>query len=69
MRNPAADGAQRIAAALALRAEPSGPAGIRVAAEVSNEPEVRDVLEALSSESVDEVRVERALKRLASARR
>lgn len=69
VRNPAADGAQRIAAALALRAEPSGPARIRVAAEVSNEPEVRDVLEALSSESVDEVRVERALKRLASARR
>jgi len=69
VRNPAADGAQRIAAALALRAEPSGPARIRVAAEVSNEPEVRDALEALSSESVDEVRVERALKRLGSSRR
>lgn len=69
VRNPAADAAQRIAAALALRAEPSGPARIRVAAEVSNEPDVREALEALSAESVDEVRVERALKRLAGARR
>lgn len=69
VRNPAADGAQRVAAALALRAEPSGVARIRVAAEVSTEPDVRDALEALASDAVDEVRVARALERLASARR
>jgi len=69
VRNPAADADQRIAAALALRAEPSGPARIRVAAEVSTEPEVRDALEALSADTLDEARVTRALDRIANARR
>jgi hypothetical protein len=69
VRNPAAEASQRIAAALALRADPSGVARIRVAAEVSTEPMVRDALEALAEGEVDERRIERALKRLVAARR
>lgn len=65
VRNPAADAAQRVAAALALRAEPAGIARIRVAAEVSTEPNVREALEVLGSEDeLDEERVERVLRRL-----
>lgn len=63
-RNPAADREQRIAAAVALRAVPSGLARVRVAAEVTAEPEVRAALEALAEEEVDQRRVERALRRL-----
>jgi hypothetical protein len=68
VRNPAAEAAHRIAAALALRAEPAGVARLRVAADVSTEPDVREALEALATEAVDERRVERALRRLSSAR-
>jgi hypothetical protein len=67
VRNPAARGAQRVAAALALRAEPSGVARLRVAAEVSTEPEVREALELLAVDPLDERRVERVLKRLSQA--
>lgn len=64
-RNPAAEAAQRIAAALALRAEPAGIARIRVAAEVSAEPEVKRALEALAAEALDERKIERALRAVA----
>ncbi len=69
VRNPAAEASQRIAAALALRADPAGVARIRVAAEVSTEPTVRDALHALANDTIDERRVERALRRLSTARR
>ncbi len=61
VRNPAARAEQRVAAALALRRVDGGPARIRVAAEVSTDPEVRDALEALAEEELDEPRVRRAI--------
>ncbi len=64
VRNPAAEAAQRIAAALAVRAEPAGIARLRVAAGVSTEPEVREALEALAEDRLDEHRVHRALLRV-----
>ncbi len=64
-RNPAAEAAQRVAAALALRAEPAGLARIRVAADVSAEPEVKRALEVLSADALDERAVERALRAVA----
>jgi hypothetical protein len=69
MRNPAAQPAQRVAAALAVRSDPEGVARIRVAAEVSAEPDVREALEALAEEAIDERRVERALRKLEAPRR
>jgi hypothetical protein len=66
VRNPAAEAGQRIAAALALRSEPSGVARLRVAAEVSTEPVVREALEVLADDSVDDQRMERMLRRLAA---
>lgn len=69
VRNPAADASQRIAAALTLRAEPRGLARVRVAAEVSTEPEVREALEAIAADTLDEARVVRALERLVHPRR
>lgn len=68
MRNPAADPEQRVAAALALRSSEEGVARIRVAASVSTEPEVKEALDALAEDDVDDERIARALKRLSTRR-
>jgi hypothetical protein len=65
MRNPAAEAEQRVAAAIAMRGSPAGIPRIRVAAEVSTEPDVREVFEALAADDVDEGRLTRALSKLA----
>lgn len=64
MRNPAAEAEQRVAAALALREAPGGTARIRVAADVSTDPEVKGALEALAEEELDEPRLRRAIAEL-----
>lgn len=65
VRNPAAPARTRIAAAIALRETTGGRAQLRVAAEVSEEPEVRDALESLAEEEADPVRDRELLRRLA----
>jgi len=52
LRNPAAEPRQRVAAALALRHTEGGLARIRVAADVSTDPEVQRALSALAEEHV-----------------
>jgi hypothetical protein len=64
MRNPAADPDQRAAAALALRSNPTALPRIRVAAEVTADPDVKAALEELSGDDFDETRLERVLVRL-----
>ncbi|MCC6872954.1 MAG: hypothetical protein IT378_01495 [Sandaracinaceae bacterium] len=65
MRNPASDNEQRVAAALALRANPSALAKIRVAADVSAEPRVARLLELVSDDSLEDAALEHALRRAA----
>lgn len=65
VRNPAATASQRVAAAIALREAPGGRARLRVAAEVTDEPEVRVALEELAAEHFDEARGRAILRRLA----
>ncbi len=64
IRNPAAPPEHRIAAAIALREVPGGRAKIRVAADVTDEPEVRGALEDLAEEALDEARGRAIVKRL-----
>lgn len=64
MRNPAADADQRIAAALALRETREGRTRIRVAAEVSAEPGVREALESLADEELEEAEARRIVRAL-----
>ena len=66
IRNPAAAPAQRIAAAIALREAPGGRAQIRVAADVTTDPALRDTLAELADEQLDERRSREILRRMAS---
>ncbi|MCA9604652.1 MAG: hypothetical protein KC619_03595 [Myxococcales bacterium] len=65
IRNPAAAPAHRIAAAIALRESPGGRDKIRVAADVTDEPEVRVALEALAEDDLDERRGRELVRRMA----
>ena len=65
MRNPAAEPSQRVAAALALRANASSVKTIREAAEASTEPEVKRALEEIALEDTPS----RAKKRAKTLRR
>ncbi len=65
VRNPAAAPGHRIAAAIALREAPGGRAKLRVAADVTDEPDVRGALEALAEEELDERRGRELLRRVA----
>jgi hypothetical protein len=64
MRNPAADRDQRAAAALALRNNPTALPRIRVAADVTADPDVKAALEELSEDDFDDTRLDRVLERL-----
>jgi len=64
VRNPAAPPDQRIAAAWALRESAGGRRRIRVAAEVSEDPQVRVALEALSEDELDADRERQILRQL-----
>ena len=65
LRNPAAEPRQRVAAALALRHTEGGLARIRVAADVSTDPDVQGALSALAEEHVEPAQVTHIVDRLA----
>ncbi|MFK7984563.1 MAG: hypothetical protein AB8I08_00905 [Sandaracinaceae bacterium] len=68
MRNPAATPTQRVGAALAMRGAAGGRQQIRVAADVSTDPAVKEALELLAAEDeVDSSALDKALARVRHA--